>query len=61
MGLVVTKTIELSKEDLINLVCEKYGLDASGASFSYQEKTVGEYMYGGLEKEFKSIKITVKE
>lgn len=43
MGVTIKKIVKLSKEDLIEIFCEKYKLDPSTAEIVFETKTVGNF------------------
>lgn len=43
MGITIKKIVKLSKEDLIEIFCEKYKLDPSTAEIVFETKTCGNF------------------
>lgn len=43
MSVIIKKLVKLSKEDLIEIFCEKYKLDPSTAEIVFETKTFGDF------------------
>lgn len=50
-------SITLSKDDIIELVCEKFNLDKNSASINIKNTLVGDDRFGPTYEEFKSLTV----
>jgi hypothetical protein len=57
----IKKEITLTKEDIIEIICEKFDLDRTDATFTIKEREIGDDRFGSVDRVFDSIKIVAKQ